>query len=661
MRISVLVVNQSLGFRKDIQGLRGLAVALVVIEHATPYVPGGYIGVDVFFVISGYVITQLLMREIDERGQISLKDFYSRRIRRLVPALSIVLLFTLVASVFVLSPGLEQEKLVSAAFASFFFIANIRYISEGGYFFLQSDPLRHLWSLGVEEQFYLVYPILMILALRVSKSRRISFARLMLALLVVISVVSFCLGSLLAYGVRILPLPSRLSFFGTPFRFWELMFGGILALVLVKRPLVLSGAYRIGAQVAGYLLILVPAFTYGPFTLFPGITAVPPVLGTTLLILSGSNESHFFNLMTWKMWIFLGDISYGLYLWHWPLIVFVERLYPENFAAVLMSVGVAILLSSFQLRFVETPIRFRQDIVGKVALKLFGITTVILLAVGGLVVGLSRSGLNLDNQAQFDSMQRFADNCSYPGLEEKLNPKCTSESGGPTRLLLIGDSQAAALADGFVAVAESLGAAYSVVFANSCPIHLRPNELRESCAEFQNSVPGIIKEFKPTVVVVANASDLYVTRGGFGKPDTQIRREDGSLPKNYQEALDNWTSGVRGAMVSDSLMKLPLIYVQMVPISPIKTATLLRPVDNLSTFSLADGFDRNLIVEAEAETFSDLPRVAVLDPARALCPDGRCQLTHAGKPIYNDLYHLNPRGAMLLAPDLQQLVQSLSK
>ena len=126
MRISVLVVNQSLDFRKDIQGLRGLAVALVVIEHATPYVPGGYIGVDVFFVISGYVITQLLMREIDERGQISLKDFYSRRIRRLVPALSIVLLFTLVASVFVLSPGLEQEKLVSAAFASFFFIANIR-------------------------------------------------------------------------------------------------------------------------------------------------------------------------------------------------------------------------------------------------------------------------------------------------------------------------------------------------------------------------------------------------------------------------------------------------------------------------------------------------------------------------------------------------------
>lgn len=469
-----------------------MAVALVVLEHATPYVSGGYIGVDVFFVISGYVITQLLIREIDERGQISLKDFYSRRVRRLIPALSIVLLFTLVASVFVLSPGLEQEKLVSAAFASFFFIANIRYIAEGGYFFLQSDPLRHLWSLGVEEQFYLVYPILMILALRVSKSRRISFTRLMLALLVVISVVSFCLGSLLAYGVRILPLPSRLSFFGTPFRFWELMCGGILALVLVKRPLVLSGIYRIGAQVVGYLLILIPAFTYGPFTLFPGITAVPPVLGTTLLILSGSNKLHFFNLMTWRMWTFLGDISYGLYLWHWPLIVFVERLYPNNFAAVLMSVGVAIFLSSFQLRLVETPIRFRQDIAGKVALKLFGITTVILLAVGGLVVGLSRSGLNLDNQAQFDSMQRFADNCSYPGLEDKLNPKCTSESGGPTRLLLIGDSQAAAIADGFVAAAENIGAAYSVIFANSCPIHLRPNELREGCADFQNSVPRII-------------------------------------------------------------------------------------------------------------------------------------------------------------------------
>lgn len=654
-------MNQSLGFRKDVQGLRGLAVALVVLEHATPYVSGGYIGVDIFFVISGYVITQLLMREIHEQGRISLKDFYSRRVRRLIPALSIVLLFTLAASVFVLSPGLEQEKLVVASFASFFFVANIRYIAEGGYFFLQSDPLRHLWSLGVEEQFYLVYPILMVLVLRVSKSRHVSFAKLMLALLVGVSVVSFSLGSLLANGVRILPLPSRLSFFGTPFRFWELMLGGMLALVLVKRPFVLRVTYRIGAQVSGYLLILIPAFTYGPFTLFPGITAVPPVLGTVLLILSGSNELQFFNIMTWKVWTFLGDISYGLYLWHWPIIVFVERLYPDSFSAVLISVGVAIVLSSFQLRLVESPIRFRQDIAGKVALKLFGVTTVMLLAVGGLVFGLSRSGLNLENQAQFDVMQRFADGCSFPGSADRLNPMCTLESGSPMRMLLIGDSQAAALADGFVAVAENLGAAYSVIFANSCPIHLRPNELREGCADFQNFVPKMIQDFKPTIVVVANASDLYVTRGGFGKPDTQIRREDGSLPKNYQEALINWTSGVRGAILSNSLMQLPVVYVQMVPIAPVKTATLLRPVDNLSTFSLTDGFDRNLIVEAETDTLSNLPRVAVMDPGQALCPGGRCQLTFAGKPIYNDLYHLNPRGAMLLAPNLQQLVQMLSK
>lgn len=118
-------------FRKDIQGLRGLAVGLVVLEHATPLFPGGYIGVDVFFVISGFVITQLLLREIETRGSVSLVDFYSRRVRRLIPALAIVLMFSLVGSVFVLSPGLEQEKAVSAALASFFFVANIRYILEG--------------------------------------------------------------------------------------------------------------------------------------------------------------------------------------------------------------------------------------------------------------------------------------------------------------------------------------------------------------------------------------------------------------------------------------------------------------------------------------------------------------------------------------------------
>jgi len=648
--LNIKSVNGSLDFRKDIQGLRGIAVGLVVLEHATPVISGGYIGVDVFFVISGFVITQLLLREMQSRGSISLVTFYSRRVRRLVPALVIVLTFSLVGSVLVLSPGLEQDKTVSAALASLFFVANLRYILEGGYFFLQADPFRHLWSLGVEEQFYFFYPILIVGLVRFSRERRMQFANLSLIVLGVLTAASFISASLLAEGYRLLPLPTRMSFFGTPFRLWELMAGGILAFALFDRKIKFGLMTQILGWSAGLALILFPAFTYDSFTVFPGVAALAPVVGTLILIWAGSSYAAAAGPLSWKPLTYIGDISYGLYLWHWPLIVYSERLFPGNSLAILIAVVISLGASAVQWRLVEIRFRNKSDVIGRKALKFFGFAATSLVVLSITVFALSRTGLGLDLRAQFEPMPRASDGCSFETRTTAAGSNCSDEGRGPVRMILVGDSQAGALADAFVLVAKELEASYKVVYGNSCPVHARPNELRDSCSDQNKELAGIVRAFRPSIIVVANASDLYVTRGGFGKPDARIRRADGSIPRNYGEALENWVSGVREVLESDWRENTPLLYVQMIPVAPTQTESLLRRRQQRSTFLIDEGFDRNVVTAAERIELSGLSEITVLDPAEVLCPDNRCLLSINGKSLYSDAYHLNPRGAKLLVP-----------
>lgn len=645
-------------FRKDIQGLRGVAVGLVVLEHATNWVPGGFIGVDVFFVISGFVITRLMLSEFADSGTVSLVSFYSRRARRLMPALTIVLAATLALSLLVLSPGLEQDKAGWAALASFFFVSNIRYIFEGGYFFLQSDPFRHIWSLGVEEQFYALYPLLFLITLGGARKLKIAPRRLLTAALVAISIPSLVLASLLANGL-LLPLATRLSFFGTPFRLWELMVGAIIAIAIDQRAFGLGRAPQVLGYVLGFGLILWPAMTYGPFTLFPGVYALPPVVGSALLIVVGSSTTAIAGPLSWRWLGFTGDISYGLYLWHWPLIVFAKTLYPEVALAPLVAVLSAVALASVQFHMVENPLRKRNELVGRRVLAMLGSSAIVVVVLSVSLLTLSSSGLGLDNRAQFEAIPSVAADCNLSIQDLELAEDCTVETDGSLRLLLIGDSQAAAIADGFALVAKQLNASYRIAFGNSCPVHLRENQLWPGCQAIQQTIQALTVQFQPTVVVVANASDLYVTRGGFGKPDARIPNEDGSFPDNYDDAMSNWISGLRDVFEAEWLAAQPAIYVHMPPPSPASAPSLLRRNPQEATFALSRAFDRNIVVDREVAALRDLRDVTLLDPARVLCPKDTCRLNDMGRPIYADSYHLNARGAELLVPELQRLILSV--
>jgi peptidoglycan/LPS O-acetylase OafA/YrhL len=298
-----------LAYRRDIDGLRAVAVGAIVVHHAFPdLLPGGFIGVDVFFVISGYLITRLIA-EARDGGAFSWGGFYLRRARRIIPAYLLVVLVTAALAAWIEMPRLLAMTGAATA-ASGAFAANLLFAQTAGYFApgAQQNPLLHLWSLGVEAQFYLVWPAVMaLLSWRPLRSRR---ATLSLALL---------LASLILAQLLVARGAAVWAFFGLPMRAWEFLVGGVLALGLVRPPGERSTAVLAGSL--GGLTIAASLFLLAEASPFPGLSAVPVCLGAALLIWSGQGGRPGLAVLRLAPMVGLGRISYSLYLWHWPLVV----------------------------------------------------------------------------------------------------------------------------------------------------------------------------------------------------------------------------------------------------------------------------------------------------------------------------------------------------
>jgi peptidoglycan/LPS O-acetylase OafA/YrhL len=320
-------------YRTDIDGLRGVAVALVVIFHAYPLsVPGGFVGVDVFFVVSGYLITGLVL-EAQAAGTFDIANFYARRARRILPALGVVIAATLLIGWIVLFPA-PFRRLGLDAFAGALFIPNLVDWSEAGYFnaVSASKPLIHLWSLGIEEQFYLVWPALLVVLRRWRAQRT--------AILAGISALSLAYSSFAAFHDPTAAFYSPLS------RLWELGVGGVLASrnIDVRYPEMTS--------LTGLALIVAAAFTMSDASVFPGALATIPVLGAAMVVAGRS------RILTSGPLVETGLISYALYLWHWPLLSFATTLDFHTELARAVVVAMSVILAWLTTRYVEYPIRF---------------------------------------------------------------------------------------------------------------------------------------------------------------------------------------------------------------------------------------------------------------------------------------------------------------
>jgi peptidoglycan/LPS O-acetylase OafA/YrhL len=493
--------SPSVKYRPDIDGLRAVAVMLVLNFHAFPEaLPGGFIGVDVFFVISGFLITGIIARELDQK-RFSLADFYNRRIRRIFPALIVMLAATLVLGWLWMLPA-AYAQLSADVFASAAFFANFALLSQSGYFDIEAakKPLLHLWSLGIEEQFYLVWPLILMLAARMRWRVFVVAA--------VIGLASFLLNVALIGS-------NPVATFYLPFtRAWELAAGAALACSWHR--LSQAGAASNLRASLGLLLIAVAAGVLDSKSAFPGWWAVLPVAGTALLLSAPAAWMCRTSLSSRPM-VWIGLISYPLYLWHWPLLVFFAII---KFAPLTLPERELILLASALLawgtyRFVETPFRFGRPN----PRKLVGLCAgMVLVAVAGGIVVQGR-GFDFRLPPEIRAMANVPTQAARWRLHECLldlshemtfADSCVDRDRRPL-VFVWGDSTAGALIPGLRKAQQTRDFGIAQFTSSSCTPALNADIAGvPNCRAINDKILAHARAINPDIVVLHGPSNLYL-------------------------------------------------------------------------------------------------------------------------------------------------------
>jgi len=539
-----------LKYRADIDGLRAVAVFAVVLFHAFPEaIKGGFVGVDIFFVISGFLISTILLQNL-ELEKFKFADFYSRRIRRIFPALIIVLIACWIAGWFTLLPD-EFMQLGKHIMAGASFISNLMLWNESGYFDSSSDvkPLLHLWSLGIEEQFYIFWPLITWIAWK----RKIHFLYIAIA----VAIISFSLN---VWGIK----NDLIGVFYSPItRIWELLSGSIIAWVLFSQNLVskkILDEHRNTLSVLGLTAIIASIILFNKEILFPGWWAIVPVFGACALIFSGPNSILNRLILSNKYLVAIGLISYPLYLWHWPLLVFAKIINVE--VSIWMRIEILILsiaLAIATYKFIEKPIRFG----GKNKLKVMLLVVLMTLVGYAGYAAYIRDGIPINrvkirsSNALLNQMLTFKFN---PGpayrvgscmLTEKQGPEslknCNNQEDPSKKSILIwGDSHGGHLYPGYMTRYSN---EYNILqrTASGCPPALGYDTVdRLFCKEINEATIQYIEKIKPDRVVLAGNWSRYglilnqlsetvkrLKKLGIKKIDLvgQVPRWENNLPK----------------------------------------------------------------------------------------------------------------------------------
>jgi peptidoglycan/LPS O-acetylase OafA/YrhL len=496
-----MLSSPTIRYRPDIDGLRAIAVMLVVNFHAFPEaVPGGFIGVDIFFVISGFLITGIIARELDQQ-RFSLLGFYNRRIRRIFPALIVVLLATLVLGWLWMLPA-AYAQLSADVFASAAFFSNIALLLQSGYFDIESakKPLLHLWSLGIEEQFYLFWPLILMLAVRLRLS--------ILATASVIGVASFVLNVVLIGSTPV-------AAFYLPFtRAWELLAGATLACgwSQISRT---SRASNLRALV-GLLLIAAATGVLDTQRAFPGWWALLPVAGGALL-LSAPGAWGCRHVLASRPLVWIGLISYPLYLWHWPLLVFfaVIKFAPLTLLERGLIVGLSFALAWLTYRFVESPFRFGRP--SPLRILTLGSSMVLIAAAGGVIV--AGRGFDFRLPPEIREMANVPTQASQWRVHECLldlshemsfAESCVDRDRRPL-VLVWGDSTAGALLPGLRKAQEAHAFGIAQFTSSSCIPAINVNVAGvPNCRAINDKILSLAREIRPDIVLLHGTWDRYL-------------------------------------------------------------------------------------------------------------------------------------------------------
>jgi peptidoglycan/LPS O-acetylase OafA/YrhL len=643
----------SLRYRADVDGLRAIAVVPVVLYHyGIAGFSGGFVGVDVFFVISGFLITSLIFAEMRE-GTFTIAGFYERRARRILPALFATIAVSALVALLLLFPR-DLMRFGESATAAALSVSNFDFWSQAGYFDTgaETKPLLHTWSLGVEEQFYLLFPA--VLYLLHTKSRRT-----LLIFVAVLAVVSLA-GSI--WAVRDAP---SAAFYLLPFRTWELMFGAILA--LAEFPVPQSMVIRDLLAAIGLAMIGRAVLLYTADTPFPGVAALLPCGGTALVLYACSREGIVQRVLSLRPIVFIGLISYSLYLWHWPLYVFARyvRVGPlplwESVALIIASVVLAVL----SWRFVERPFRANRHLfTRKGVFVLSGVVAAAFLAFSGA----SFAGAGFPMRFPADVQRIVAEagdaepqrhGCFNRAPQQvAAGDFCTFGDRGATRLgvLLWGDSHADAILPAVDGGAVSWHRPLYFIGRGRCPplLHIElTDEPTTRCARLNDEALRVAMRPDITTVILAARWAYYDQGTGVG-PDANEARHLIDLSAAGQGEDQHARFARMLAATVNTLLNAgkEVVLVGDVP-------EVAEPVpETLARIKLYDAqadirptraaFEaRQHFVEA---AMAGLPRVTILKPGDILCRGGRCAIERDGLPLYADHHHLSVFGAEQFVP-----------
>ncbi len=644
-------------YRGDIDGLRGFAVISVLLYHfdISPF-NGGFVGVDVFFVISGYLITSIVQTQL-QAGQFSFVCFYERRVRRLLPALVVVILSTQLFGIFVLLPT-DLRTLGFSSIATTFFVSNVYFWRSSGYFDGSSElnPLLHTWSLGVEEQFYLFFPVLL-LAIRNCSDAKKKYA---IAALLFLS---------FAGTLWFQPHQPTATFYLIIFRAWELFIGGLLAFY---QPRSLATRYtREAGASAGLLLIVYSIIAFKPNNDFPGWQAALPVCGTALIIWTGIKGGSIVNQFL-RMYFLrkLGLISYSLYLWHWPVATFGKYVYGgpwvayQQFILVLLSLFLAVLT----YKYVEVPFRYRPSHTANALLThpfrflitsfsfVLVIATTFLYANGlpwrfsGVVVSLDAER---GPQIPFIACQellprdyRFPKHCTLGQADEK------------PAIAVWGDSHALAWAPAFDE-ALSLEKKSGILLTHSaCPPLLDViAPVRTSCPIFNDEVLLFLeKKVSPDVIVLIGSWLAYADP----KSNTQLQDRDGLTgnPQVFAKSVQNMVSRLLAAGKTIWVIGPTPAAVTDIPFAMARSIAFGQSPPNqmpVSVFSERSRYFFKILDQDVA-----LGRIIMTRPDNTLCDKSSCIYELNGNPIYRDNHHLSLFGSLSMVDIIRPVIRRLN-
>ena len=609
----------------QIQGLRALAAILVTLFHAK-WVSGGFIGVDIFYVISGFLITGLLLREIDRSGTINFKEFYSRRFKRLLPTSFFVLAITAVVS-WMLIPATMRTSLGRDVIAASLYVSNYLFAWwQADYQNLDAtpSPVIHYWSLAVEEQFYLVWPLLILLFFTLSKYLK---NRMVLTYLVAtITLASFIFS---IYQTENSPI---WAFYSLPTRAWELGLGALLVLIPPFKTRKFIG-------LIGFVLLAISAFIFNESTPFPGLNAALPVIGTVLLIATINSWPPFLNdVANSRISQWLGEISYPLYLWHWPLLVLPSTYFarPLEVYERLLAIAATILLADLTHRFIEEPYR-NKKILPLLVYKKAAYVTGISVFMGAVIMFTNSDKIDISgikgavSLAQIKARPQIYDDGCHANYAQTKSGKCEyGKLDSDKTMVLYGDSHAAQWFPALIEIANRSGYKLISLTKSACPsvetVRRDQGGFKMSrCVQWRENTIKRIQDIEPDVLIMS--SFQYFAQ-----------------PPQFNDRTQWWNEGQRKLLNQVKNSSPHLIYITDTP-HPTRDVPAC-----LSNYSISE------CNTSERSKNLSIPGFKVIDPNPWLCSNV-CPAVKDGVVAYRDASHISVDISLALIPRLTQALR----